>query len=170
MNNPPTTKAELVERMRAGRADYEAALAPIDDADMLRPDLDNGWSVKDVLAHTGWWANVAANIVESVLETGWPRPEDDLKLESDADVDRVNMDAYARMRDVSLAEARRLDRDGYARLLALVERASEADLFDPARFEYRKGRPLYPWIIGNTYGHYDEHLPALRQRTAGLTP
>lgn len=166
MSDSPTSKAELLERMRTGRAEFEAALGQIGDADMLRPALDNGWSVKDVLAHTGWWANYAANVVEGVLETGWPRPGDELKLDSDSDVDRVNADAHARLRDVPLAEARRLDHEGYARLVALVERATEADLFDPARFEYRKGRPLYPWIIGNTYGHYDEHLPTLRQFAA----
>lgn len=162
-NPPPTNTAELLDRMHAGRAEFEAALAQISEPDMLRPELDNGWSVKDVLAHTGWWEMLAANIVEGLLDSGWPHPEDDLKLESDADIDQVNADAYARLRDVPLAEAQRLDQEGYARLLALVERASEADLFDPDRFAYRKGRPLFAWVGGNTFWHYDEHLPALRQ-------
>lgn len=166
MNESPANKAELLEEMRAGRAEFESLLGQIGEADMLRPALDNGWSVKDVLAHTGWWANFAANMAEGLLESGRPRPEDDIKLDSDADVDQVNADAYARLRDVTLADAQRLDQEGYARLVVLIERASETDLFDPNRFEYRKGRSLSWWIIGNSYGHYGEHLPALRQFAA----
>lgn len=166
MDTLPANKAELLDRMHAGRAEFEAALAQIDEADMLLPALDNGWSVKDVLAHTGWWAMLAANIVEGLLDSGWPHPEDDLKLETDADVDKVNVDAHARLRDVPLAEAQRLDQEGYVRLLALVERAAEADLFSRDRFEYRKGSPLFSWVGGNTFWHYDQHLPDLRQFVA----
>ena len=40
----------------------------------------------------------------------------------------------------------------------LRSKVPEDELFDPDRFEWRKGRPLLWMIGGNTFGHYQEHI------------
>ena len=45
--------------------------------------------------------------------------------------------------------------------IRLAAAAPEEHLFDPRCFAWMGGRPFAEWIANNTYGHYDEHIPAL---------
>lgn len=38
----------------------------------------------------------------------------------------------------------------------------DADLFEKQRFAWMKGNALWQLIAGDTYEHYDEHLPSIR--------
>ncbi|MDL1896466.1 ClbS/DfsB family four-helix bundle protein, partial [Anaerolineae bacterium CFX7] len=54
----PTTKQELLHRIRARHADMEELLSSLEPAQMRAPELDGGWSVKDSLAHIAAWEKV----------------------------------------------------------------------------------------------------------------
>ncbi len=45
------TKAELLDKLRAGRAEWEALLARVGEARMTEPGVEGEWFVKDVAAH-----------------------------------------------------------------------------------------------------------------------
>ena len=45
------SKSELLERMRAGREEWDALVAQIPDSARTEPALAGGWSVKDLIAH-----------------------------------------------------------------------------------------------------------------------
>ncbi len=47
----PESKTELLERMRAGREEWDALIAQIPDSVRTEPALAGGWSVKDLIAH-----------------------------------------------------------------------------------------------------------------------
>jgi hypothetical protein len=147
-------RAELLGQMRSGRQRLEAALARVDDDRCLTPELPGHWSIKDLLAHLGWWEGWIVGIYATLLRDEAPYAH---HLDQKA-VDDLNAQALARYRGQLLAEVRRQEEDAYQKLLAVVENAAEKDLFDPHRFAWLEGQPLAEWIINNAYGHYDEHL------------
>ncbi|MEK7693088.1 MAG: ClbS/DfsB family four-helix bundle protein, partial [Chloroflexota bacterium] len=49
------TKAELLDAIRRDRATLDALVTSLSEAQMIAPELDAGWSVKDVLAHITAW-------------------------------------------------------------------------------------------------------------------
>ena len=48
------TKAEFLDRLRSGRAEWDALIAQIDEAQMTEPGVVGDWSVKDIIAHVTW--------------------------------------------------------------------------------------------------------------------
>jgi len=150
-------KTELLNKMRIGRARLDAALAQLTDEQMVEPGLANGWSVKDLLAHFGFWERRIATLFDYLKRSSMPAPGVD-----DSDVDQLNARVYAENQARPLADIRREEQAAYKTLVALVENASDADLFDPHRFDWTEGDPFVGWIADNTYDHYREHLPALQ--------
>ena len=146
-------KRELLQTMRAGRDRFEAVLLGVAEnrfeaAGSFSPA--SGWSYKDLVAHIGYWEGRAASIFSSLLEGKEP-PLDNRHL------DDINQEIYEKSQRQTAAQVRQDEAVSYQRLLGMVERASEADLFDPQRFRWAEGRPFADWIEGNSYGHYEEH-------------
>jgi hypothetical protein len=63
----PKSKTELLERMRAGREEWDALIAQIPDSARIEPALAGGWSVKDLIAHV---AAIEAVSDEDIARTG----------------------------------------------------------------------------------------------------
>jgi uncharacterized protein (TIGR03083 family) len=149
------TKAELIEKVRAARAEWEALLAQIDPEHMGEPGVTSDWSVKDIVAHIGFWER-------SVLD-GLRTGERGLQGEVDEINERVFRTNRDRPLDQVLAEAREIYRDLLAAIEALPEDAPTA----PYRFTWTGGRPVWVVIAGNTYWHYPEHGESIRAWLAG---
>ena len=146
-------KSELLQSMRAGRARLEEYMIGLDDTRFEAAGSyseASGWSYKDLLAHFGYWEGRAAHIFNNLLE-GIDPPKDDRLL------DEINQEVYERGQMLTVPEVRQGEAVSYQRLLGLVERASEADLFDPKRFQWTGGSPFADWIAGNSFEHYEEH-------------
>jgi hypothetical protein len=157
MNN--MNKQELMSQIESGRDEFEAVLksVPVDRVDSLK--LPNCWTPKDVAAHLGAWEQRTAEILEALL--GGDQP-----LEPIADgpeMDAYNAQVYERNRLVHSEVVLAAERSAYQRLLSLVAKASEGDLFDAQRFAWTQGVAFVQWVLGNTSEHYQEHLPELRQ-------
>ncbi len=150
-------RTELLTRIHTERERLDAALARVDEARMTDTALYGAWSVKDMLAHIGWWEQRAAYIVDTV--TSGRTPEG---MVEGATVDQVNARVYHENHARSLEDVRRSEREAYETLLALTEKTGEDDLFDPQRFAWTKGQPLADWVVYNTYDHYAEHLAELQ--------
>jgi hypothetical protein len=149
-------RQELLADIRAGRERFDAALARVAPGRMLEPAFHAGWSVKDMLAHVGWWEQRCVDVYHTLLRNETPDPA----WETQPD-DEVNIMVYRDNLSRSLAEVRRNERNAYLALVSIVETAPEADLFDPQRFAWLEGRTLAEWIAGSSAEHYDEHLPTL---------
>src|SRR5215208_1980944 len=149
-------RQELLANMRAGREQLDAALARIAPTQMIEPILDAGWSVKDLLAHIGWWEHRIVSTYHSLLHNDIPDPALDAMP-----VDELNHMIYVENATRSLPEIQRDERRAYDLLVSLAETAPEADLFEPHRFAWTEGQPFVAWITGNTYEHYQHHLPVL---------
>ncbi len=143
-------KTELLANIRSGRAHFEKALAHFGDDQWLAPNLHGGWSIKDLIAHIGFWEQHTTQRFSALLR-GVNPPDESLTL------DELNARVYAQNRHKPLAEVRLEEQAAYERLLLLVENALADDLFDPQRFAWMEGRPFVEEIVNNTYGHYEEH-------------
>jgi len=149
-------RRELMHNLQAGRRRLEDALAGLRDDTLLAPALDNGWSVKDLLAHLAFWEKRAGDIYLGLVIG------DIADLEgADLTVDELNARALKQSRPASLAQVRENEAWAFHALRRLAAAAPEEHLFDPLCFVWTGGRPFAEWIADNTYGHYDEHLPAL---------
>jgi hypothetical protein len=141
---------ELLDNIRSGRARFEAVLAPFSDDQLLAPNLHGGWSIKDLIAHIGFWEQHTAARFNALLR-GVEPPDDALTL------DELNARVYTQNQHKPLMEVRLEEQAAYERLLVLVDNALDDDLFNPQRFAWTEGKRFAEWIENNTYGHYAEH-------------
>jgi len=144
--------------MGAGRERLQAALDAIGEKGMDELVLPQGWSAKDLLAHIGAWEERAANVFEALLQG-----KEFESIEGEQGMDAFNASAYETWRERPLEEVRTFEEEAYARYERLIESATEEDLFDPQRFALLEGEPYFQWVVGNTFGHYDEHLQDMRK-------
>src|SRR5512143_2428556 len=149
-------RTELINEMHTGREELESTLARFTEAEMLKPILPGNWSIKDLLAHFGWWATRAANLYDT-LARGETPPSQEITL------DQLNAQTYADNQNRSLDDVRRAERETYLRLLVLASQAPEDDLFNPNRFSWTQGNAFVNWIASNSAGHYAEHTGDLKE-------
>lgn len=147
----PTTKDDLLARMRAGHQQFYAALARIPDERMDEIALYDNWSIKDFIAHIGWWQNSASECIAAARRGDAVRAFED--------EDEVNHEIFIRYRHTPLDEVRAMEAQSYAALERLVQSISdEGELFDGGRYPATNGRQLASYAAGNTFGHYAMHL------------
>lgn len=157
-----TSKKELLEAIREERAALEKAVDALEEGQMLDPVFEGGWSVKDTLAHITSWEQLMIGWVEQSLRGEEPqRP-----VTGDDWVDRLNERLHEENVDRSLDEVLEQFADSYQEALALVERLEEDDLFDPERFPWRDGSPLWQMVAANTNWHYKDHRQAIADLAA----
>ena len=158
------TKAELLERIRAARAEWEAALAAVPAERMTEPGAAGEWSVKDVLAHVSYWEDWQADQLEGLLrgETAMVTRQGTPPGALSDDTDERNAAIYTLYRERPLPEARDMARQSYPRLLALVEQVTEEALNDRQTYAWTFGYPVWRMIAGNTYTHHPVHAADLR--------
>lgn len=149
------TKAEVLEKMQHGRAEWEALLAQVPRERMTEPGVIGEWSVKDIVAHVTWGEAEIADVFRQRALAG----SDLWNLPQDARNAAMVAESRSRTLDDVLAEAA----SAYPRLLAAVQALDDEDLNDAARYA---GMPALwrPWqiIAGNTFDHYPEHISAIR--------
>jgi hypothetical protein len=143
-------KAELLANIRAGRQQLDVSLARLSEEQWLVPALHGDWSIKDLIAHFGFWEGRIVTLYGQ-LSRGVEPAADEPAL------DDLNAQAYAQNQARTLDEVRREERATYLQLLAIAVNAPDDDLFNPQRFAWTQGQPFAEWIVNNTYGHYEEH-------------
>lgn len=144
----PKTLAEALERAAAGWAQLKAAYAGLSEEELTRPGVNGSWSVKDVVAHVAAWHDEAYRAISGALAGGeYPRFDD-------AAVDAFNARVYEARRDLPLDQVLADAERSHERLVALLRGLPEE--------RYQRDERLQRWIGGNTFGHYEEHLPDLQ--------
>ena len=100
-------------------------------------------------------SQVFAEIQMSGEPLDWPT--------TDEAVDALNAHFYETNRGKSLPQVMAEFETSFTQALAATEAMSEADLFDLERFKWRQGRPLWWMVAGNTFAHYDDHIPNIKK-------
>lgn len=144
------TKSKLLIAIRAERKALEEVLAALTHDQMLQPGASSEWTVKDALAHISAWERRMLSWIGSHLRGEAP----DVPLPWD--VERMNAETYAQVKDRPLAEVLEEFRRSYREALTLAESLSEEQLQTAYTDTWPMG-PLWLGVAANTDWHYKEH-------------
>jgi hypothetical protein len=144
----------LISELRDARADVLAALEAVRPESLTTPGLVGEWSGRELIAHLGYWAGHATEVIHAV-EGG---RADELG-EGDPPVDEINETVARIARDTDLATVRKREA---AAVEALIERLTA---LDPALLAERlpDGATLEEGIREDSAAHYREHAADLRR-------
>ncbi len=158
----PQTKDDLLQRIDASWRKVLDAVASRKQDEMLVPH-EGSWTAKDHLAHLAFWErylvrhHFAGEPVDQVA--GLPPG-----TTQDLDTDDVNNLVYLANRERSLPEVQHELLQSHAAMLDALQALPWDTLMQQHYPDDPEKRPLLLWVIGNTYDHYEEHLPALMER------
>jgi hypothetical protein len=141
---------QVLRRLDAAWADFEASYAGLSDAQLLIPGVQGQWSVRDIIAHVTWWEEEALKHLPLVHQGGRP-PRYSVQY---GGIDAFNALMTERRRHLALAEVLRQHDDVHARLLAYARAAPEELYARETRFRRR--------LRLDTYGHYPLHAKVIR--------
>jgi len=167
----PTTKLELLERMRAGWAEWDAFLAGKPDETLTAPSLSNGHSLKDVMAHIAAYERWTEAQIRSA--SGGTTPTnmelygvDELPPGSETwDMDMQNAAIHEQYRDLPIAEVRQFARQTHDALIAAIEPLSEEEVATPGAQAWEGEESILTIVPRQTYEHYLTHLDDVRAAT-----
>ena len=157
----PTDKTQLLDLIAATRAELDAVIAPLSDAQMTVPGAEAALSVKDLLAHVSWWERRTLRALDYAARGEAP-PKLAAEGEGEAGIDRVNAETFAANLDRTLAEVRAEYAQSGRDLLAALAGYSDANLFDADGLTGFLGFPALYLIAGDTYMHYPDHVASIR--------
>jgi hypothetical protein len=164
----PGSKTELLERMRAGREEWDALIAQIPDSARTESVLAGGWSVKDLIAHVAAYENWTAAQIRAANEGRAPTNRELYGVEEMPDdpegwdLDRQNAAIYARYKETPLAEVMTFSKQAFADLIVAVEGISEKDITRTGAQSWAGDRTLLEIVPEQCYGHYAQHADELR--------
>ncbi len=148
-------KATFMDLVRNGRAEWDALVAQIDEAQMTEPGVEGEWSVKDIVAHVTWYECEMVSVVQARALVGsdlWGLP-----------LEARNAGVFAEIRNRPLPEVLTETYTVFQQLMAGLQTLTGEDLNEASHFTEM---PLEwkPWqvIASNTYEHYPDHLRAIR--------
>jgi hypothetical protein len=146
------TKSDLLAAIRDERAAFDALFAAMDDARMMQPVREDGWTAKDMLAHVSVWERRMLTWIDRWQTNGKPlRPEPGVAWDA---IDLLNERDFERAESRSLADVRSAAAGSYARVLAVLDTLSDNDLAACPEPD----EPTWSWMISeNTHEHYKEH-------------
>ncbi len=147
-------KMMFIAKLEQARTHWEDLLAQLDEQRMNQPGVVGSWSVKDLIAHISWYEREMVPVIRHRVFTGsewWERSTDER-----------NELIYQQSKDCPLQEVVQEGRLSYEKLFQAVQSLSEDDLNDASHFQDMP-EDWIPWQIfaGNSYEHYQDHLPAL---------
>jgi hypothetical protein len=150
-------QATLITMLRENRARFDALVAQIPDERMLEPRDSDGSTGKDLIAHLTAWEKRLIGWLKAARRGEVPKiPEPGTTW---GDMDRLNARTLAENRARPLADVLGDSQRSFARLIAIVEHFSDAELSDPVRFSGFDVQPLWRRIAaGPGYGHYQAHF------------
>jgi hypothetical protein len=143
-------KAELLNKLKAARADLEAQLNSLTDDQLIHRIAPDSLSIKDLVAHITFWEQTMATNLRKIA-----RGEHTHHISGD--VDSINEQVFAanltRPPGLIKAEFQRT----HAELLEALNQLTDDDLNDDHRFDFRDDKPLWEYIWGESGEHYGDH-------------
>ncbi|MBX3046421.1 MAG: ClbS/DfsB family four-helix bundle protein [Anaerolineales bacterium] len=159
------SKQELLQHMQAGWERLQAFVAEYSDEQLTGPTDAAGWTAKDHLMHLSVWAGSMVAVLNSQPRRDYMEisREDWVTLAETYDV--VNGILQQRYKDLPLAEVHKAVEEKHNELVARVEAMTEEELQLPYNHYQPNSKsttPIFEYISGNSFGHYDEHIPWMR--------
>lgn len=160
------SKAEVIALLKDEFNQWEALLGRLDEAQLTTPQLDNTWSIKDVMAHLMAWQQLSIARLEAALygrdpiHPAWPT---DIEHEPDqGQPHEMNAWFYQTYREPPWIEVYQLWRKGFLKFISLAEQIPENDLLAEGKYEWIDGLPLILVLKGSYMHHHEDHLEPLQ--------
>ncbi|MGE5595769.1 MAG: DinB family protein [Hyphomicrobiales bacterium] len=186
MDDFPATRAAIQERFEAAVRELNAALGELSAGELVRPGAVGEWSLKDTLAHLSstWLAGQLEAYLDGRTPTAAttfgfddpPPPGTDLATNdgrnawlhtSEARLTlpevRERYEEFLRRTNAAIA---RLPEDDFGRAFALAPLGHVGQLRPAVEGDGPPIVPLWRWLAGNTWHHFEEHLPAFQAAAA----
>ena len=149
-------KLTFIKKVQKAHEEWQSLLAEVDKSRMTEPGLPGGWSVKDVIAHITWYEREMIGMLKAMALEGsdlWQFPQDER-----------NVPIYEENKDRPLEEILSEAEQVYDQLFEAISSLSDDELVDPSHFRYMPDEWI-PWDVmaGNTYKHYYQHIPDIRE-------
>ncbi len=126
----------------------------LSEAQFLEPNVEEAWSLKDILAHVVSWESwMCENLATAVSTNSIPN-----NPQTEAEVDSMNAQFTAENEAKPLAQVLAEFAENEAKIEAAITAVPEEALLDKDYYEWRNGRPLSWLVAGNTFGHYSDHV------------
>ena len=154
-----TDKATLLNEMQRGYLALEAMLTPLDETQMTTAGVNGDWSIKDVLTHLTAWQRTMVARLHAAVRNEKPALTD----LTDEEIDRLNEQFYQEGKSRPLAQVLMDFRTTYLQIVEDVQALPWEDLADSHRFVWLNGTPLWRYVAGDTYEHYQEHIESIRE-------
>ncbi len=162
MTDNEITIANLKTRMEHGWRELWDFLNDLEEEDLTKKRDHAGWTIKDHIVHIAFWEIGIAALLKKRSRTaamGFPANMWDMG------VDAINAAIQTRSKGLSWVEVKALMEETHERMLEAINALTDEDLtrpytyFDPAA---NTSEPVIEYIVGNSFGHYEEHLPWMR--------
>ncbi len=154
------TKAALLTKVSNGYNAFEHLLAPLTQEQMLAPELNDNWSVKDNIAHITSWHR---RLLELLQAAELRRPPAKLPgLQDDVNVDQINAYFYQENKVLTLDVVLQQFRTSYIQAVAAIQALSDEELTSTQLFDWMEDTPLWQVVEDNTYDHYREHTEIIQ--------
>jgi hypothetical protein len=153
----PRDKADLIARIRQGRAALADLIAGLSEVRLTTPGSAGGWSVKDHLAHLTAWERLVIGRLRGQTDREHEVVGMDEAAYAAADEESLNAFIYQRHKDQPLGEVRAAFDAATDEVLALVDAMTWEDLRRPTFPDLPGSGALLGNVVGNTYGHFNEH-------------
>lgn len=166
----PTNKAELLAQFDRSWTAFNAATARCPTPLMTVPGPD-GWSVKDQIAHVAAWERILIALL-SGHSLGEAAGIDDAAFHASSD-DENNARIHDQHQDRSLAEVTTGAAATHEALIQLISGMTWEQInlpYSQYQTTYLPARdmPIWAWIRGMGYGHYEDHTGYVTQTVAAL--
>src|SRR5262245_9873629 len=143
-------KRETLQKLQADFDELLGTLNGLDEGALTRVFYGN-WSVKDILAHVAGWHHTMAGAMERMARGERPTPEG----VDYSDSDRWNASFAAAMAPQNASTVIADLRQSFATYV----RAAQAIPDD----RWGEGKTINRIVETSGYGHYKEHLPAIKE-------
>ena len=151
---------ELLDRASRERAELAILWQGLTEAQMiLRPGPQQDWSVKDVIAHITWWEQAMVNWVSRAVSG-------ELFTRTET-TEELNARVYTDNRDLPLDVVLDAFDKSFLPVAGLLRRLDDEQINDPEVCDIRD-MPLLYFLVGNTFGHYADHVHDLQAYVEGL--
>jgi hypothetical protein len=158
----------MIARINRTWDELERALAELTDEQLTGPRDAAGWTAKDHLAHLTAWERSMLVLLRDRQPRYAGLGVDQVMYESD-DEEAINAYMQARDQHRSLADVQADGSEVHRAMMELLTTRSEDDLVKPCA-HYAAGasdEPVYGFINGNTWGHFDLHRPWIVEIISG---
>ena len=157
-------KEHILAALREQFERWEKLLASLSEEQVLAPEFDLDWSVKDVMAHLWAWQQISIARMEAGVqerEPEYPRWIVNNVEKWEEYPDKVNAVTYKTQHNKQWSEVYRNWEHGFLLLIELGNQISEKDLLDGDRYAWLNGYNLAAILIAS-YEHHQEHFEKLR--------